>query len=90
MKASQEITDLLQAVAGRRCGRSELAKWLAERSLAFFESKNTADRMIVADLDAALGEVQRGAKSETFLATTARKLIAGLGLAAASTEYPSR
>ena len=80
MNASQEIVQLLADIADARCGRNELARWLAEHSLRFLESTNSLDGAIVTDLDAALGEVQREAERERYLRETAWRIVQGLGL----------
>jgi hypothetical protein len=80
MTASPEIIELVRGILAGEYGRSALAKWLAENSLHFFESPIEADRMIVSDLDVALGEIQKGISGEDLLVDTARFLIKGLGL----------
>ena len=80
MSASQEIVKLLTDIVDAKCGRGELARWLAEHSLRFLESSNNLDSAIVADLDAALGEVQREAEKEQHIRETAWRIVQGLGL----------
>lgn len=80
MNASPALLSLLDDIVAGRCGRKQLAQWLAERSLQYLESSNMIDRMIVADLDAALGEVQRGTHDEQFIVEAAHLLEFGLGL----------
>lgn len=85
MSASAEITTVLQKILDWEWDRSAMARWLAEHSLRFLESSNEIDRMIVADLDVALGEIQRGAAAYQLLVETANLLTKGLGL-----ELPGR
>jgi len=80
MNVSPEILTLLQRIMNGECDRSALAKWLAEHSLWHFESPDELDRMIVADLDVALGEIQRGTEDDEFLVDTANHLVKGLRL----------
>lgn len=80
MNASQDILTLLEEILDGRCDRWSLAEWLAEHSLKFLESPNEVDRMVVADLDAALGEIQRGALGNELLVETANQLVKGLRL----------
>lgn len=88
MNASPEVLALVQDLVAHRYSRSELSRWLAERSLIFLESRNELDRMVVADLDAALGEVQSGRQQEDFLSWTAKSLVSGLGLSINTWEIP--
>lgn len=74
MNTSPEIIGLLEQIAWGKIGRSLLAEWLAVNSLRFLGSPNVSDRAVMADLDAALGEVQRGVQSEEFLKDVAREL----------------
>ncbi len=80
MNASPEVLDLLRSLQNKEIGRAQLAKWLAEYSLRFLDSPNPPDRLVVADLDAALGEIQRQAEPEDYLAVVARRLVYGLML----------
>lgn len=80
MSVSPEVLTLIQEILNGECDRSALARWLASRSLRFLESNNEVDRMILADLDAALGEIQRGAQEDSFLFETANELAKGLAL----------
>ena len=80
MSVSQEIVKLLADIVDARCGRSELARWLAEHSLRFLESSNDLDGAIIADLDVALGEIQREAEGEQYIRETAWRIVQSLGL----------
>lgn len=87
MNASPEILELLQDIINGKYSRASMARWLAENSLRFYESPNELDSMIVADLDAVLGEIQQGTHDEEFLVNTAEQLVAGLGLILPNTEF---
>ena len=80
MTVSPEIRALLQRVLNDEYSRAELAKWLASNSLTYIESHNETDRMVVTDLDGALGEIQRGKHNDEYLKETANELVDGLGL----------
>ncbi len=80
MNANPEILFLLGDILQGKSGRAELARWLARRSRQFIESANEVDRMIIADLDAAMGEIQRGLSGEELLVQTTEQLIRGLDL----------
>ncbi len=77
---SPKVVRLLGDLIDGRAGRSSLARWLATQSLPLLESENHANIAIVADLDAALGEVQRGTQADAFLAETAAQLVEMLHL----------
>ena len=80
MSASPEILELLHSIVDKQCSSRDLARWLAENSLRFLERVGETDRIIVTDLDAALGEIQRGTKDDTFLLETVNELATGLHL----------
>ena len=80
MNASGEIVGLLRQILAQEVGRTELARWLARRSLGILESSNGIDRAVVVELDVALGEMQRGRLGGCGLVETAKRLIAELGL----------
>ncbi len=80
MKPSAQLVDLLRDLRARRMDRPALARWLAQHSIHFLESTSEADRVIVADLDAALGEVQAGRAGEPHLSSVASELAAKFDL----------
>ena len=79
MTVSREVVQLLRDIVDGQHDRSSLAEWLAEYSLRFYQSLNELDRMIVADLDAALGEIQRTNRGHEILVETPTQLVNGLG-----------
>ncbi|MBI4289148.1 MAG: hypothetical protein HY671_12080 [Chloroflexi bacterium] len=86
MDTSPEIIHLLKAIMIGDHDSPSLAKWLAENSLHFLESPNEQDRLVIADLDAALGEIQRGNADDKLLTETAALLVKGLHLALPATD----
>ena len=80
MDASSEILSILARIRDGEWDRAALAKWMAERSLTFLASPFDIDRLIVTELDAALGEIQDGRRSEDFLATSVSELVRSLRL----------
>ncbi len=86
MNPSPRLIELLREILGGELDRGRLAKWLAQNSLEFFDSPDEADRRIISDIDAALGEIQRGGQPEEFLIEVASQLVIALRLILPSQE----
>ena len=80
MTVSKEVLQLLSSIVNSLTDRRVLAEWLAKYSLALYQSGGADEKRIVADLDAALGEVQRGAAPEEHIYEVCVQLIQGLRL----------
>jgi hypothetical protein len=80
MNVSSEIQSLLADILQGQCSRADLALWLARFSWRYLESPNEVERAIVADLDAALGEIQSGNEDESFVVAMAHHLVTELDL----------
>ncbi len=80
MNSGSDILTLLGRLVAGECDRPGLAKWLAENCLRYYQSPSELDQIIVAELDAALGEVQDGMREESWLQGVATQLVNSLRL----------
>lgn len=77
---ASEIELLLAMLARGETGSEYLTRWLAEASPWFLRSTGDSDQKVIADLDAALAEVQSSREPEEYLRKVALQLQAILGL----------
>ena len=87
---NEDVKAFIGDVASGQLSAPDIARWLAVNSLRIYESDREIDRMVVADIDAALGEAPRRLNGFRHVVGVARELALDLGVGFSSAEDATR